>query len=245
MADPPNQPPAGWYQDPSGAPGLRYWDGNAWTTQQAESSPVETTDGPSRPWYRRWWAIALGVLLAVVVLGAIFGNDGDDTTATAEPTSEPAADDPAEEPTPEPEPEAESEPEPEVPGIGNTVRDGQFEFIVTEVEPPVETIGGDFLEEEAQGQFIIVRVTVVNVGDQARTLAAASQYLFDADGRRFETSSATYALEDANKVFLENINPGNTITDAPLLYDVPEGFVPASIELHDSPFSGGVTVALG
>lgn len=86
----------------------------------------------------------------------------------------------------------------------------------------METVGEDFLAEEAQGQFIIVRVTVTNVGDEARTLHASSRYLYDADGRRFETSSALFTLEDADKVFLENINPNNTVADAPLLYDVPE-----------------------
>jgi hypothetical protein len=97
-----------------------------------------------------------------------------------------------------------------------------FEFTVTGIQPPVETVGEDFLAEEAQGQFIIVRVTVTNVGDEARTLHASSRYLYDADGRRFETSSALFTLEDADKVFLENINPNNTVADAPLLYDVPE-----------------------
>lgn len=32
------QPPAGWYPDPSGGPGRRYWDGGAWTDQYAESA---------------------------------------------------------------------------------------------------------------------------------------------------------------------------------------------------------------
>jgi hypothetical protein len=115
---------------------------------------------------------------------------------------------------------------------------------VTAVEPAVETVGESILAEEAQGQFVIVRLTVTNVGDEARTLDSSSQYLYDAEGRKYETSSAIFTLPDFDKAFLENINPGNTVTDAPLLYDVPDGFVPASIELHDSLFSGGVTVAL-
>jgi hypothetical protein len=85
---------------------------------------------------------------------------------------------------------------------------------------------------------------VTNVGDEARTLDSSSQYLYDAEGRKYETSSAIFTLPDFDKAFLENVNPGNTVTDAPLLYDVPDGFVPASIELHESLFFGGVTVAL-
>jgi Protein of unknown function (DUF2510) len=30
-ADPPNVPPAGWFPDPSGAGGYRWWDGQRWT----------------------------------------------------------------------------------------------------------------------------------------------------------------------------------------------------------------------
>jgi Protein of unknown function (DUF2510) len=29
--------PAGWYPDPSGVAGLRYWDGSAWTTKRPTS----------------------------------------------------------------------------------------------------------------------------------------------------------------------------------------------------------------
>ena len=168
------------------------------------------------------------------------GTVAEDVSTTPE---DPAPTQPADTAPAEEEP-TQAEPEPEA-GIGDTVHDGQFDFVVTEVEPPVETVGEDILAEEAQGQFVIVRVTVTNVGDEARTLDASSQYLYDAEGRKYETSSAIFTLPDADKVFLENINPGNTIEDAPLLFDVPDGFVPASVELHDSPFSGGVTVALG
>jgi hypothetical protein len=204
-----------------------------------------TTDQPRKAWYRRWWAMTLGALIVLFVLIAALGGGGDTPTATVD-TDEQAAEAgsaPAEEP--EAEPAEEPAQEPEAAGIGDTLNDGQFDFVVTAVEPPVETVGEDFMAEEAQGQFVIVRVTVTNVGDEARTLDSSSQYLYDADGRKYETSGAIFTLPDYDKAFLQNINPGNTVTDAPLLYDVPDGFVPTSIELHDSPFSGGVTVALG
>jgi uncharacterized RDD family membrane protein YckC len=40
-------PPANWYQDPSGGAGLRYWDGNSWTTHVA--SPHAYVAAPL-PW---------------------------------------------------------------------------------------------------------------------------------------------------------------------------------------------------
>jgi hypothetical protein len=32
-------PPAGWYADPSGAPGHRWWDGQAWSAHFAPAAP--------------------------------------------------------------------------------------------------------------------------------------------------------------------------------------------------------------
>ena len=52
------------------------------------------------------------------------------------------------------------------------------------------------------------------------------------------------SLKEADKVFMTNINPGNSVTGAPLLSDVAPGTKIASIELHDIPFSTGVKVKL-
>jgi hypothetical protein len=204
----------------------------------------EATNGTAALWGIITSAVAhvLSVVGLVIVVGLIGTVAEAVSTTPADPAPTQPADDTA--PAAEEEP-TQAEPEPDVDaGIGDTVHDGQFDFVVTEVEPPVETVGEDIMAEDAQGQFIVVRVTVTNVGDEARTLDSSSQYLYDAEGRRYETSSAIFVLPDYDKTFLENVNPGNTVEDAPLLYDVSEGFVSASIELHDSPFSGGVTVAL-
>lgn len=39
MSNAANQPPAGWYPDPSGEPGDRYWDGVAWSESTREPQP--------------------------------------------------------------------------------------------------------------------------------------------------------------------------------------------------------------
>lgn len=38
-AAPPSGPPAGWYQDPDGVPGNRWWDGTAWTEHRQQPGP--------------------------------------------------------------------------------------------------------------------------------------------------------------------------------------------------------------
>lgn len=61
-------------------------------------------------------------------------------------------------------------------------------------------------------------------------------------GREF-SSDTTAAIYLDDKVFLNEINPGSAVKGT-LVFDMPKGTQPASIELHDSPFSDGVTVRL-
>ena len=37
LRDESNQPPAGWYPDPTGLPGQKYWDGAAWLVAQPQA----------------------------------------------------------------------------------------------------------------------------------------------------------------------------------------------------------------
>jgi hypothetical protein len=129
------------------------------------------------------------------------------------------------------------------PGIGDPVRDGKFEFTVTKVRTGVKKVGGEYLSTAAQGQFVLVSVTVENIGDEPRAFSASSQTMYDADDREFSADdSASIYLDDSNSFYTE-INPGNKVKGV-VVFDLPKGVSPARIELHDSMFSGGVDVQL-
>lgn len=129
-------------------------------------------------------------------------------------------------------------------GVGREYRDGKFAFTVTKIKKGVRRVGDQYVGRTAQGQFVLVYVTVVNIGDQARTFDSGSQKLTDAEDRQFDADTeAIIALGDESKAFLEDINPGNGVHGI-LVFDVPTGVRLTSLELHDSPFSGGVTVPL-
>lgn len=101
-----------------------------------------------------------------------------------------------------------------------------------------------YLAKKAQGQFVIVTLTVQNIGDKPQSFSPSNQKLLDASGRSFASDSmAQIALGGSDIPLWDNINPGNTV-DVKLIYDMPAGAAPASVELHDSMLSGGVTVAL-
>jgi hypothetical protein len=127
--------------------------------------------------------------------------------------------------------------EPGVAGIGDPVRDGDFMFTVTAVERP-PYIGGPPAFLQPRGQFVLVHVTVRNDSASPRLFAEEYQYLIDDAGRKYE------GYIDRGDLFLADINPGNTVEGA-LVFDIASDAVPAWIELHASPSSGGSWVGLG
>ncbi|CAM3904689.1 DUF4352 domain-containing protein [Janibacter anophelis] len=209
-----------------------------------------------RSWFARNKALSvlLGIVLVVIVCcggfavlaagGADTASDTtSDTTSVDSSSSEDAAS-PAKEEEPKEKTSTADEPQKDsAPGIGSPARDGKFEFTVTKVEEGVEQVGSEFFSESADGQFVLVHITVKNIGDESQTLFDSEQKLKDGQGRSFSTDSgAAIAMED-NDVWLNEINPGNTASGT-LVYDMPADAQPAEIELHDSMFSGGVTVSL-
>jgi hypothetical protein len=192
----------------------------------------------------------LGVLVVAVVAISVAtsGGSGDEappagagtgTEASTGTSGGGAAQEPAADPAAEPAAAA-----PEQAGIGTPVRDGKFEFTVTSVEPGGARVGSDLLGQDAQGQYVLVHMTVTNTGDQAQYFDGSSQKAFDAQDREFsaDTTAAVY-LGDANS-FLNQINPGITV-EGTVVFDVPADATLTRLTLHDSPFSGGVDVTLG
>lgn len=176
--------------------------------------------------------IAGAVLAVLVAIGAALGgsDDAKETTASANPGKTTSGE--------------KAEGTPKQPGVGDVVKDGKFAFKVTKVEKGLSQIGEDLLASKAQGQYVLVHITVKNIGDEAQLFSDGEQKLIDSQGRQFDADSgaAAMGLKDSN-AFLNNINPGNSVKGI-LLFDVPKTFKLKAIELHDSVFSGGVTVAL-
>jgi hypothetical protein len=130
--------------------------------------------------------------------------------------------------------------------VGTAVRDGKFQFTITSVSQ-AKSAGdtADGLGDTAQGEYTILHVTVTNIGSDPQTLDDSSQYVYDASGRKYDASTeADLDINgDSDSVFLNDINPGNTVKGQ-LAFDMPAGTKAVKAELHDSAFSGGVTVSL-
>ena len=130
-------------------------------------------------------------------------------------------------------------------GIGTPVRDGKFEFTVTKMRCGVPSVGTEVVGQAAQGQFCLASLKVANIGDKPQMLDASSLYGYDAQGRKYNADSAAgiYANPAGGGAFLNEINPGNS-ANAVVVFDIPKGGKLTKLELHDSPFSGGVDVTL-
>jgi hypothetical protein len=120
-----------------------------------------------------------------------------------------------------------------VPAAGSAVRDGQFEFEVTNVEQGAKHVGGPgIFGDTAEGEFVVVHVHVSNIGKKESTFDASDQTMVDDEGNEYKGQG---------EVFGHKLNPGFE-SDELVAFDVPPGTTPDKFEFHDSSLSGGVKV---
>jgi Domain of unknown function (DUF4352) len=182
-----------------------------------------------KPFLKRKFVWFLGIVALIVVIMIMTNKSSTTTPASADSgTSAPAAG---------------AEAAATEPGVGTSVRDGKFEFVVASVEPGVAEIGTAPISTKAQGQFVLVNVSVSNIGNEPQSFSGTDTKAFDSQGREFTASStAAIYLTDSNSLYTP-INPGNSVVGK-IVFDVPVGTALTSIELHDSMFSDGVKVQL-
>lgn len=243
MTVPPSTPAPGWYPSTDGSGGQHYWNGQQWSDPQAPE--------PQKKQKRSKWPYAVtGVIGLLVGFGVASVEDGSKDASACTPngtvnaqaaaplpstdTNTPAPTDTAPAPANTP-----TDTKAEVAGIGAPVRDGKFEFVVVDID--LSATAGDptnpYLQSTATGEYLNVYLTVSNIGDAAQLYSASNQQLI-VGGRKYDAASILGLQGD-----LTTINPGLSI-DTIVSFDVPPGSHPDAVVLHDSMFSGGVTVSL-
>lgn len=251
--------PAGWYPDPDGSGGQRYYDGQSWTEHRSAPAPAGAVEAPALDAVQAQAAakqsgpsgkVIGGIIAAVAVLLVVgaaavwltmktdVGEDSVTHTpsdASAETSvvasEEEAAETGVEAPTLED----------QAYSIGMPARDGNFEFVVTGIDrgPIVSDPEFPELQKAAAGEYIFVNMKVTNVGTEPQTFFASFNTLSD--------GTTEFTSDDEAWIYLGNtvtdLNPGDSI-DTAVVFDVPVGTDPQSISLHDAPFSDGVVVGL-
>ncbi|MCA1011397.1 DUF4352 domain-containing protein [Halobacillus halophilus] len=144
-------------------------------------------------------------VIALVVLGVIvasLGGGGESDTASTNSdgeSTETSADG------------GNSEEKEQTYGIGDKVDVGKMAFTVNE-KTTASTVGPEMLQEEANGKYVIVDVTVTNNGNEANTVDS-SMFKLKFEDKTYEADSAATmsANEDAVEFFLAEVNPDSTI----------------------------------
>ncbi|WP_345752224.1 DUF4352 domain-containing protein [Microbacterium rhizophilus] len=187
------------------------------------AAPDAQTEKRKKPIFKRWWLWAIIVVIIAIAWPKGGGSDA--------PASDPASSDQAaseqDEQAAEPPADEEEAPADEVPAvtpIGTAAEIGSLSITVTQVEPGVpqvgEEIGGTLLGEKAQGQFVLIHVSVENVGTEAESFSDMNAKVYDAQDREFEANSAAGIYIDGNDSLFGEINPGNTLQGV-LVFDIP------------------------
>ena len=190
----------------------------------------------TRPAWNRgsfaWLAAGVAVLIGLFVAGLAAQNFGRADEPAAASTAGPHS--------------VKSPPKaaPKLPGLGDPVRDGKFEFVVTKVDCGKPTVGNKYLKTTAKGKFCVVSLSAHNVGDQQRIFSGRAQKAYDAAGHEYGNDAvADFYANDNSQTFLKRISPGDKVTGK-VVFDVPRSAKLTTIELHDSFLSNGVRVRL-
>ncbi len=119
--------------------------------------------------------------------------------------------------------------------IGQKVRDGTFDFTVTEVNR-----SRTFRDQRAQGVYVIVALTVKNIGVEPVMFQWSAQQLRDSIGRQY---SPIFMVPSLFGNVVNAIDPGQEVP-IKLPFDVPPGTKPTQIVLHEARSSDGAPVNL-
>jgi hypothetical protein len=183
-----------------------------------------------------------GIVVLCGGLGVLAGNSSKATHASPSASAHTSA--AVELQSAAPLPPAAPAPAPTTPGLNTPVRDGKFEFVVTDVQSGVQTVGTNpYLRKTAQGAYTIVSITVRNTSKAPHGFSPGDQYVFDTQNRRFGNDAVAAINLQPDTSLYADINPGNSVS-AQVVFDLPADALPDHIVLHDSMFSGGATVSL-
>jgi hypothetical protein len=186
------------------------------------------------------FAGAVAGLLVLMVLAAVYAFviHKPDTEQAASVTTETSTVTTQEE-TPSEEASATESPLPPPPGGSAT--DGPLTFTVVGVESSttITDSENEFLTKDAQGEFIVVRLTVQNTSPDPGQFLGTFQKL--------KAAGQVYTVDDEATFYVGggfvDIPPGGQV-DVGLAYDVPPGTVPETVELHADPVSPGAELPL-
>jgi hypothetical protein len=183
---------------------------------------------------------AVGVLVLVLVLAAVYGfviRDSTETQVASPGTSTSSSKTSTSSESSGTETASETATASPTPGLGGEATEGDFVFSVasTDTGDTVTSPINEYIEKTATGEFIVVYLNVGNTGTGPLTFLSTLQVL--------NTDTGTFTPDDEASFYLGGgvvtINPGEQLETA-IAFDVPVGTTPVSILVHGEPGGAGV-----
>jgi hypothetical protein len=170
---------------------------------------AETKD---KNWFKKHWILSSlgGLILLFILIGAFSGNDNATETSSKN--------------------DGENIIEEEIYGLGDKVEVGSFAYTFNSFKR-ASSIGNSFLNEQADGEYIIFEVSVENIGSESESLTDDNFKLIDDQDREHSVNmDGMLTLDDS--LNFETLNPGIS-KDGKLVFDVPEGTENGQIKIED------------
>ncbi|GAA2080021.1 hypothetical protein GCM10009821_20390 [Aeromicrobium halocynthiae] len=216
------------------------------TTQQAPENPRAAAKAAkayakaSRPWYRKKRWIAAIVIGVLVLFAAVSG--GGEEGATRADTSEVAAGGSAGD-----EGDAEEVTQDAPVAVGEAVELEGTRYVVESVRTS-PTVGSEFFEEQANGIYVIVDLTIENLKDETKVFSDTAAVFRANNDKSYSTDSdGTFAAlgDDGEPLIFEEMQPDLPKTGL-LVFDVPESVVAGGLlEVSDLFGRGEAFIDLG
>lgn len=115
--------------------------------------------------------------------------------------------------------------------VGQTFKVGDVEYTVNSLSQ-TNTVGDEFLNETASGVFLLVNITIKNNGDEALSVSDDFFKLYKGKTESKSDSTAAIYANDDNSFFLEEINPGNSLTSNVVFDITPEVVSDPALQLQ-------------
>src|SRR5699024_652865 len=162
----------------------------------------------------KWVAIIFGVLILLGACGAMLSGGDDAANTTPEEADEQETSEDV----------VEEEEADDIVGLATPLNVGDVEFTVNNWEQ-ADSVGTDFMIEEANDTYMVMDVTVANNCNEA--IAVDSSYCKVVNGENTyepDRMASSTANEDDLGLFLEQINPGSS-RNARVVFDVTQDVV--------------------
>lgn len=215
------------------------------TNPKAAAKAAKAYAKATRPWFKkkRWWLVGL---IAIIVIASVAGGGGDNGPTVVDDQAAASTDDAAK--SSDTTKSADKAPVKAKPGtkenpvkLGQTVELEGTRYTVTGAKRSATAGDNEFLQEKADGVFVIAALTIENTQDETKTFSSAAATFVTSDGKEYSTDDdGTVAVmgDDEEPLIFADMQP-DLPKSGKLVFDVPAAKTAGGLLKVDDLFGRG------